>query len=296
VLHPVRPPRRRLAAARSALVLLALSLVLLIGLTLVGGRPAAAQTTPTPAPAAPQVAPIDIPNPPVPSIGAPDNGDNASISIDLEGEAGGPSQSVLIIVLLSLLAVAPALLVMLTSFTRIVIVLSLTRNALGVQSIPPNQVLVGLALFLSLFVMSPVLSEINEAALQPMLNGEKTQQEAYEAAVVPLRGFMLEQTRDGELAMFISAESGERPDSPEDVSLAALIPAFILSELKTAFIIGFVIFIPFLVIDIVVSSSLMSMGMMMLPPVVVSLPFKLLLFVMVDGWGLIVRSLLSSFN
>lgn len=228
------------------------------------------------------------------TAGAPET--QASVSLDLGGMAGKPSQSLLIIVLITLLAVAPALLIMLTSFTRIVIVLSLTRNALGLHTIPPNQVLVGLAMFLSFFVMSPTFGEINREAIQPLLKGEKTQAQAYESAVTPLRTFMLKQTRKSELAMFsAAANGGQRPDKPEDVGLAALIPAFILSELKTAFIIGFVIFIPFLVIDIVVSSSLMSMGMMMLPPVFVSLPFKLLLFVMVDGWGLVVRSLLKSF-
>ena len=228
------------------------------------------------------------------TAGAPET--QASVSLDLGGVGGKPSQSLLIIVLITLLAVAPALLIMLTSFTRIVIVLSLTRNALGLQTIPPNQVIVGLAMFLSFFVMSPTFGDLNRDAIQPLLKGEKTQAQAYESAVTPLRTFMLKQTRKGELAMFSSAANGgQRPEKPEDVGLAALIPAFILSELKTAFIIGFVIFIPFLVIDIVVSSSLMSMGMMMLPPVFVSLPFKLLLFVMVDGWGLVVRSLLKSF-
>jgi flagellar biosynthetic protein FliP len=221
----------------------------------------------------------------------------ASVSLDLGGAGGKPSQSLLIILLITLLAVAPALLIMLTSFTRIVIVLSLTRNALGLHTIPPNQVIVGLAMFLSFFVMSPTFADINHDAVQPLLKGEKTQSQAYEAAVGPLRTFMLKQTRKGELAMFsAAANGGKRPAKPDDVGLAALIPAFILSELKTAFIIGFVVFIPFLVIDIVVSSSLMSMGMMMLPPVFVSLPFKLLLFVMVDGWGLVVRSLLKSFG
>ena len=229
----------------------------------------------------------------------PANADaKASVSLNVDGLANPdkPSQSLMIIVLITLLSVAPALLIMLTGFTRIVIVLSLTRNALGLHTIPPNQVIVGLAMFLSFFVMSPTFSDINKNAVQPLLHGQKTQAQAYDAAVTPLRTFMLKQTRKGELAMFsAAANNGKRPDKPEDVGLAALIPAFILSELKTAFIIGFVIFIPFLVIDIVVSSSLMSMGMMMLPPVFVSLPFKLLLFVMVDGWGLIVRSLLKSF-
>ncbi|MEW6476517.1 MAG: flagellar type III secretion system pore protein FliP [Actinomycetota bacterium] len=233
------------------------------------------------------------------TTGAPVTGGTdakASVSLDLGGVGGKPSQSLMIILLITLLSVAPALLIMVTSFTRIVIVLSLTRNAMGLHTIPPNQVIVGLAMFLSFFVMSPTFGDINRDAIQPLLKGEKTQSQAYESAVAPLRTFMLKQTRKGELAMFSSAANdGKRPEKPEDVGLAALIPAFILSELKTAFIIGFVVFIPFLVIDIVVSSSLMSMGMMMLPPVFVSLPFKLLLFVMVDGWGLIVRSLLKSF-
>ena len=250
-----------------------------------------------------QPAPPDV-TPERPSIERPDtdgaigvDAGEATISLDVGGGADGkPSQSLLIIILLTLLAVAPALLIMLTSFTRIVIVLSLTRNALGLQGVPPNQVLVGLALFLSMFVMAPTLTQINEDALQPLLKGDMGQAEAYEVAVVPLRKFMMEQTRPDELAMFVSAGGNERPGSPSDINITSLIPAFILSELKTAFIIGFIVFIPFLVIDMVVSSSLMSMGMMMLPPVLVSLPFKLLLFVMVDGWALVVRSLLTSFG
>jgi flagellar biosynthetic protein FliP len=221
----------------------------------------------------------------------------AQVNLDLGGTGAGsvPSQSVVIILLLTLLGVAPALLIMLTSFTRVVVVLSLTRNALGLQSIPPNQVVVGLALFLSLFLMAPTLTKMNDDALQPYLKGTKTQAVAFADAQKPLKTFMLGQVRSKELAMFVNA-SGERPARPQDVSMTALIPAFILSELKTAFIIGFIVFVPFLVIDLVVSSSLMSMGMMMLPPVLISLPFKLLLFVMVDGWALVVRSLLASFN
>ncbi len=280
-LSRVRPSLRRVA-----------TLVAAIGLVLAFAPAAAAQ------PAPPDVTPVR----PQPAIERDDSNaaisgtDGASISLDLGTEEGKPSQSLLIIILLTLLAVAPALLMMLTSFTRIVIVLSLTRNALGLQGVPPNQVLVGLALFLSMFVMGPTLSEINEEALQPLLAGDMGQEQAYETAMAPLRTFMLEQTRPGELAMFVSATSDERPAKPGDVEISALIPAFILSELKTAFIIGFIVFIPFLVIDMVVSSSLMSMGMMMLPPVLVSLPFKLLLFVMVDGWALVVRSLLTSFG
>lgn len=279
---------------RSILRVLVLAAALAIGVLAASPDPVAAQVdVPT--------APIVVP--PSPTVGAESDGSKATIQIDLgdltgtetaEGEK--PGQSVLIILLLTLLAVAPALLVMLTSFTRIVIVLSLVRNALGLQAIPPNQVVVGLALFLSLFVMLPTLSEMNDKALQPLLEGDITQGEAYERASDPLRTFMLKQTRKGELALFVDASGEERPAKPEDVSMASLVPAFILSELKTAFIIGFVVFIPFLVIDLVVSSSLMSMGMFMLPPVLVSLPFKLLLFVMVDGWALVVRSLITSFN
>src|SRR4051812_14252226 len=225
---------------------------------------------------------------------------DASISIDFGGLDGTgkkkPGQSIVIILLLTLIAVAPALLVMLTSFTRIVIVLSLTRNALGLASIPPNQVVIGLALFLSLFVMGPTLSDINDQALQPLLDGKLNYSQAYDKAQKPLRAFMLEQTRRGELNLFINAAGGKRPESRDKIEMSTLIPAFVLSELKTAFIIGFVIFVPFLIIDLVVSSTLMSMGMFMLPPVLVSLPFKLLLFVMVDGWALVVSSLITSFH
>ena len=286
------------SSARSALLSrirpgLAATLVALLAVVavVVLAAPAGAQVEPPPPP--------EVDGPAAPTVEGPGPADpaDASISIDLGGgEEGGVSESVLVILLLTLLAVAPALLIMLTSFTRIVIVLSLTRNGLGLQGVPPNQVLVGLALFLSLFVMGPTLSEINEVALQPLLDGTISQGQAFEAGTVPVREFLLSQTREGELAMFTAASGADRPATPDDVSLTALAPAFILSELKTAFIIGFVIFIPFLVIDMVVSSALMSMGMMMLPPVLVSLPFKLLLFIMVDGWGLVVRSLLTSFT
>jgi flagellar biosynthetic protein FliP len=221
------------------------------------------------------------------------------VSIDLGGgeEGAPPSESVVLLIILTLLSVAPSLVVMLTSFTRIVIVFSLVRNALGVQTIPPNQVVVGLSLFLSIFIMSPTLTEMNEVGLQPYLDGEKTQSEAYDAAIEPLREFMFAQTGTEELELMLAAEDAEEaPEGPEDVSTTALIPAFMLSELKTAFIIGFVVFMPFLVIDLVVSSVLMSLGMMMLPPVFVSLPFKILLFVMVNGWALVAETLITSFN
>jgi len=261
-----------------------------------------ASVTLTAAGAAPAVNTPTAPTPPTaPVVSTPTTTkSDASINVDFGSLDGSgdkkPGQSIIIILLLTVLAVAPALLVMLTSFTRIVIVLSLTRNALGLPSIPPNQVVIGLALFLSLFVMAPTLTKINDEALQPMLAGKLDFSHAYDKAQVPLRDFMLNQTRRGELNLFINA-SGEKPPASRDkVPLSTLIPAFILSELKTAFIIGFVIFIPFLIIDLVVSSTLMSMGMFMLPPVLVSLPFKLLLFVMVDGWALVVSSLITSFN
>ena len=208
---------------------------------------------------------------------------------------GKPSQSIVSILLLTVLAVAPALVVCLTSFTRIVIVLALTRNALGAQNIPPNQVIVGLALFLSLFIMSPTLTQMNHDGLQPYLHGTKTAAPAFKDAEEPLREWMAKQTRPAELNMMLQARH-EKPATVNDVSMTALAPAFILSEIKTAFLMGFVIFIPFLVIDLVVSATLMSMGMMMLPPTLVSLPFKLLLFVLVDGWALVTHPLLVSFR
>ncbi len=250
------------------------------------------------APVAAQTRP-EVPQPELPEIEFRDDeapvDESGDITIDIGNGTGEPSQSVLLILGLAVLSLAPSLVVMLTSFTRIIIVLSLTRNALGLQGVPPNQVLVGLALFLSLFVMSPTLSDVNENALQPYLDGEIAQEVAYERATGPIKGFMLDNTRTSELELMLDARGEGRPEVREDVPLVALIPAFLLSELKTAFIMGFVIFLPFLVIDMVVSASLMSLGMMMLPPVFVSLPFKLLLFVMVGGWSLIVETLLASF-
>lgn len=200
-----------------------------------------------------------------------------------------------LLALLTVLSLAPAILIMLTSFTRIIIVLSFVRTALGTQSMPPNQVLVGLALFLTFFVMAPVFTEVNETALQPYLAGELPQDEAVETAILPIKEFMAVHTREKDLALFFKYAELDKPDSIGDIPMTTLIPAFAISELKTAFQIGFVIFIPFLVIDMVVASTLMAMGMMMLPPVMISLPFKILLFVLVDGWYLIVESLLVSF-
>jgi len=197
--------------------------------------------------------------------------------------------------LMTILSLAPGILIMVTSFTRIIIVLSFVRTGLGTQSMPPNQVLVGLALFLTFFIMSPIAMDINETALQPYLAGDIAQEEALDTAVVPLKEFMAKHTREKDLALFFKYANLEKPESIEDIPLTALIPAFAISELKTAFQIGFVIFIPFLIIDMVVASTLMAMGMMMLPPVMISLPFKILLFVLVDGWNLIIESLLLSF-
>jgi flagellar biosynthetic protein FliP len=241
---------------------------------------------------APNPAPTTTPSArsPRPSTGS------GNVSVNLDPGVGKPSQTVSIILLLTVLSIAPALLVLCTAFTKVIVVLSLTRNALGTPTIPPNQVLAGLALFLSLFIMAPVLSQMNDQALQPYLKGEISQSQAFDTGVKPLRTFMLKETRKAELTTMIQLSKTARPAKPEDVPLTTLIPAFVLSELKSAFIIGFVIFIPFLVIDLVVSSSLMSMGMMMLPPVLISLPFKLLLFVMVDGWDLIAKALVTSYH
>jgi len=223
---------------------------------------------------------------------------NASLTLNLDGSGSpqGVSIGLQILVLLTVLTLAPALLIMVTAFTRIVIVLSLLRNALGIPQLPPNQVLIGLSLFLTFFVMSPTWSAINEQALQPYLAGQIDQQTALDKGIAPLRTFMFKQTRENDLALFVSMSKEPRPRTPDDVPTYVLIPAFIISELKTAFQMGFIIFIPFLVIDIVVSSVLMSMGMLMLPPVMISLPFKILLFVLVDGWHLIGRSLVMSFG
>jgi flagellar biosynthetic protein FliP len=246
----------------------------------------------------PSLGTVPNPAPTLPSAAASPRPSNSSgnVSVNLDPGVGKPSQTVSIILLLTVLSIAPALLVLCTAFTKVIVVLSLTRNALGTPTIPPNQVLAGLALFLSLFIMAPVLSQMNDQALQPYLKGTISQSQAFDTGVKPLRTFMLKETRKAELATMIQLSKTARPAKAEDVPLTTLIPAFVLSELKSAFIIGFVIFIPFLVIDLVVSSSLMSMGMMMLPPVLISLPFKLLLFVMVDGWDLIAKALVTSYH
>jgi flagellar biosynthetic protein FliP len=294
-----RTERARISPARRILAVVLLALGLAMAFALTRPSPAAAQTPPATA------APIQTPVAPAPQGDAPspvtlDPATPGDSTLDINLNAGDkPSKSIVIIMVLTVLSVAPSLLVMLTPFTRIVIVLTLTRNALGVPSVPPNQVLVGLAMFLSFFVMAPTLKQMNDVALQPLLNDQVTEQQAFDAGMVPLKKYMLDNTRREELNLFIdqAADNGEaRPATPEDVSMTTLVPAYILSELQSAFIIGFVIFIPFLVIDLVVSAVLMSLGMMMLPPVVVSLPFKILLFVMVGGWTLLVETLIRSFH
>ncbi|MEX1080042.1 MAG: flagellar type III secretion system pore protein FliP [Homoserinimonas sp.] len=242
--------------------------------------------------AAGYAAPIE-PTPPT-APGATDGGDG--LTVEINGPDGEPSSAIVTLLGITLLSVAPALLLMMTSFTKIFVVLAMTRNALALPTIPPNQVLAGLALFLSLFIMSPVLGDVNTLGVQPYLEGSLTFVEAIDAASAPLREFMLLHTREEDLALMTRAADQDNPESGDVVPMLTLIPAFMISELRAAFIIGFVIFVPFLVIDLVVAAALMSMGMMMLPPVMISLPFKILLFILVDGWGLIITSLISSYG
>lgn len=204
--------------------------------------------------------------------------------------------AVKLILIMTVLTLAPAILIMMTGFTRIIIVLSFLRQAMGVQQMPPNQLLVGLSLFLTFFVMQPVFNEVNTKGIQPYLAGTISQEVAIDNTLAPLRKFMFHQTRDSDLALFIKLSKVEKPKTRADVPTMVLVPAFVVSELKTAFQIGFIIFLPFLVIDIVAASVLMAMGMMMLPPVVISLPFKIMLFVLVDGWGLLIGSMVKSFG
>ncbi|UTE75403.1 flagellar type III secretion system pore protein FliP [Rossellomorea sp. KS-H15a] len=205
------------------------------------------------------------------------------------------STSVKLLLLFTVLSLAPSILILMTSFTRIMIVLSFVRTSLATQQMPPNQVLIGLSLFLTFFIMAPTFQEVNDEALTPLFNEEINLDEAYTKASIPFKEFMSKQTRQKDLELFLEYSGADRPESVKDIPLTSLVPAFALSEIKTAFQIGFMIFIPFLVIDMVVASVLMSMGMMMLPPVMISLPFKILLFVLVDGWYLVIKSLLQSF-
>ncbi len=235
-------------------------------------------------PAIADAAAAGIPLPRI-SIGASPSTGPRDVSVTLQ-----------ILALLTVLSLAPAILLLMTPFTRIVIVLSFLRQALGTQAIPPNQVLVGLAMFLTFFLMRPVGDDVYKNSLKPYLDGRIGHEEALARAAKPVRKFMMAQTREKDLALFVSLSRGARPRTPDDVSIFALIPAFVISELKSAFIMGFQLFIPFLIIDLVVASTLMAMGMLMLPPVAISLPFKLLLFILVDGWNLIVGSLAASFR
>ncbi len=276
--------------ASRALLTLAAAMLLAVVVVLLGASSGhAGELDPTlPGPVAPS-APAE-PSPPA----AP--GSDDGLSVEINGVNGEPSSAVLTLIGITLLSVAPALLLMMTSFTKIFVVLAMTRNALSLPSIPPNQVLAGLALFLSLFIMAPVLTEINTLAVQPYLDGGTTFTEALEDGAGPLQTFMLAHTRQEDLALMTRAAGQPNPQDAASVPLTTLIPSFMISELRAAFIIGFVIFVPFLVIDLVVSAALMSMGMMMLPPVMISLPFKILLFVLVDGWGMIITALINSYQ
>jgi flagellar biosynthetic protein FliP len=239
-----------------------------------------------PAIATAQTAPT-APNVPIPQV---------NIGV---GEAKSPQQVVgalQILLLLTVLALAPTLLVMVTSFTRIIVVLSFVRTAIGTQQVPPNQVLVGLALLLTFFVMNPVIRDVNKNAVQPYLKNQISQSIALDRAATPLRAFMFKQTREKDIQLFYSISKEPRPTVQKDVPTYLLIPAFVLSELKTSFEIGFAIYIPFIVIDMVIASILLSMGMMMIPPVIISLPFKILIFILVDGWDLTVSALFQSFH
>lgn len=218
-----------------------------------------------------------------------------SISIGGGGEQGNVAATIQLVVLMTLLTLAPSIIMLMTSFTRIVIVLGFVRTALGVQNAPSSQIIVGLSLFLTVFIMAPIATRINNEAIQPYMAKSITAAEAYDKATGPLKQFMLKQTRPSEIDFFLGI-SGAGPTKVEDLSMATVVPAFIVSELRTAFQMGFLVFIPFIIIDFIVSSSLMSMGMMMMPPTIIAMPFKLLLFVLVDGWHLVIRSLVESFG
>jgi len=209
---------------------------------------------------------------------------------------GEAIQTMQLFVLLTLLSLAPSLLILTTAFTRIVIVLGFVRNAMGTQQLPPNQVLMGLAIFLTIAIMAPTFSEINTTAIQPYLQNEITQAEALDRGAGPLKEFMIRQTHEADLALMVEVTNSPEPNGPEDLGFFTVVPAFVISELKTAFTMGFLLFLPFVIIDLIAASAMMSMGMMMVPPTLVSLPFKILLFVLVDGWHLLVKSLVDSFQ
>jgi len=219
-----------------------------------------------------------------------------SLQVEDAKEGGDAAVSLQIIFLLTILSLAPSILIMMTSFTRIVVVLSFLRTAIGTQQMPPNQLIIGLSLFLTFFVMAPVWDRVNDDAIQPLVEDQIPYSEALDKGMEPIREFMLKQTRQKDMALFVRMAQIKQPRNHKEIPNSVLIPSFIISELRTAFQIGFILFIPFLVIDLVVSSILLSMGMMMLPPIMVSMPFKILLFVLVDGWNLLIQSLVKSFN
>jgi flagellar biosynthetic protein FliP len=288
--HPGRP---RVALRRTiAVVLIGLAAAISL-LAATASRPAAAAVPP---PSVPSSTPgITVPSPPAvdtPTVNPASTGDDTG-DITISAPEG-TSNAVLLIVLVTLISLVPGLLMLCTTFPRFLVVLGLSRQALGLNTTPPNQVLAGLAAFLTFFVMAPVFSEVNKVAIQPAIDGEVTQGEAIELGWAPLRDFMLERTRESDISMLYDLTDTDRPADAEEVTPRFLIPAFILSELRAAFLIGFLIWVPFLLIDLIVSSVLAGLGMLMMPPVVVSLPVKLALFVLVDGWALLTSSLLRS--
>ena len=221
-----------------------------------------------------------------------------SVNVEV-GTANSPadvSSTLQVLALLTIATIAPGILIMTTSFVRIVVVIGFLRNAMSTQNVPPNQVVLGLAMFMTFYIMSPYWSQANDEGIQPYLNGQISQEEAIDKTIAPIREFMFRQTRESDLALFVNLSDAERPETQEDVSTFVLIPAFMISELRTGFQIGFMIYVPFIVIDMIVATTLMSMGMMMLPPVMISLPFKILLFVMIDGWHLLINSIIVSFR
>lgn len=233
-------------------------------------------------------------------IGADPDIDDNTFDLSITSNLGSTrlESTLQILILLTILSLAPSILILLTSFTRVIVVFHFLRTAMGTQTTPPNQVLAGLAVFITLAVMAPVFNEVNTNAVQPYMSGNMKQEDALEAGIAPLRTFMLGQTREKDLKLFmtINGQSSDEISNTEDISIMTIIPAFIISELRTAFIIGFVLYLPFIVIDMVVASTLMSMGMMMLPPTTISLPFKILLFVLADGWNLLIGQLVQSFQ
>jgi flagellar biosynthetic protein FliP len=288
------------SAVRRTLTLLASLFVgFLLSVVLLPGAADAATTASAPSTTSAVSTTIQLPaapSDPTGPKGPKQKSDSTEVNVNLSGMTNKPSTSVSVILTMTLLSLLPAIVLTCTSFTKILVVLGLTRNALGLQQSPPNQVLAGLALFLSLFIMTPVLTAMNHDGLKPYMDGTKTSTQAWQDGSKPLKAFMLKNTDDEQLQLLTNVAKRDLPKNRADVPFVTLVPAFVLSELKQAFIIGFIVFIPFLVIDFVVSGALMALGMMMMPPVMVSLPFKLLLFVLVDGWGLLIKSLVASYG